>query len=115
MEESGSVFVVIPPSSVTAVRLTHRMPISPTFNHSLNQTPPSPSVSYFHQSSRPRQSTQTFSISLISFIRHYAVIIEWRYSGQSPHIIGQDCSRPYPHHRTSATYRSLPYVTSTSL
>lgn len=51
--EEAAVFVVIPPSSVTAVRLTHRMPISPTFNHSLNQTPPSPSVSYFHQSSRP--------------------------------------------------------------
>ena len=50
-----SAIIVIPPTSSNNIRLTHALPINRSFKHSLNQTPPSPSTSFFHQSSRPRE------------------------------------------------------------
>ncbi|ORY31996.1 Endonuclease/exonuclease/phosphatase [Naematelia encephala] len=51
--DEAAVLVVIPPSLEEDIRITHVIPINPSFKHYLNQTPPSPSNSFFHQSSKP--------------------------------------------------------------
>lgn len=40
-------------------RLIHSLLVNGAFKHQLQQTPPSPSTSYFHQSSRPREPRST--------------------------------------------------------
>ncbi|KAK1926319.1 hypothetical protein DB88DRAFT_158656 [Papiliotrema laurentii] len=52
-EGGAAVMVVVPSTATSDVRITHLIPITQDFKHSLNQTPPSPSTSFFHQSSRP--------------------------------------------------------------
>jgi hypothetical protein len=55
-DETSSVLVMVPGQSSADLRITHLIPVTTGFKHYLNQTPPSPSTSFFHQSSRPRES-----------------------------------------------------------
>ncbi|WVF66286.1 hypothetical protein IAT40_001026 [Kwoniella sp. CBS 6097] len=55
-KESGdeaAVFIVVPPIETEAASILYIIPIIPGFKHRLEQTPPSPSTSFFQQSAKP--------------------------------------------------------------
>ncbi|OCF43755.1 hypothetical protein I317_02359 [Kwoniella heveanensis CBS 569] len=55
-KESGdqaAIFIVVPPSETEAASILYSIPIIPGFKHRLEQTPPSPSTSFFQQSAKP--------------------------------------------------------------
>jgi hypothetical protein len=53
--DSQSVLVYVPASETSPIRILHALPITETFSTALLQTPPSPSTSFFAQSSKPRE------------------------------------------------------------
>ncbi|OCF71352.1 hypothetical protein I204_07979 [Kwoniella mangroviensis CBS 8886] len=51
--EQAAIFIVTPPTAETAASILYIIPIIPGFKHRLEQTPPSPSNSFFQQSAKP--------------------------------------------------------------
>ncbi|KAE8542972.1 hypothetical protein D1P53_000459 [Cryptococcus gattii VGV] len=51
--EAAAVFIVAAPEDGKQPQILYIIPIIPTFKHNLEQTPPSPSTSFFHQSAKP--------------------------------------------------------------
>ncbi|WWD06010.1 hypothetical protein V865_004095 [Kwoniella europaea PYCC6329] len=51
--EEAAIFIVTPPTTETAASILYVIPIIPGFKHRLEQTPPSPSNSFFQQSAKP--------------------------------------------------------------
>jgi hypothetical protein len=95
-----SIFVVLPPSAPSDVRLIHRIPVTSTFKHTLNQTPPSPNPSLLHQSSRPRQSILYLVSVLISWmIRHHPHSPQQGSQSRPSHFLFPNHSRTVLHHR----------------
>lgn len=72
-DETSSVLVIVPGQSSADLRITHLIPVDTGFKHYLNQTPPSPSTSFFHQSSRPRESAQA---ALFSFADVWTIYLD---------------------------------------
>ncbi|WVQ93909.1 hypothetical protein IAU59_000987 [Kwoniella sp. CBS 9459] len=55
-KESGdeaAILIVTPPTETEAASILYSIPIIPGFKHRLEQTPPSPSTSFFQQSAKP--------------------------------------------------------------
>ncbi|WRT63490.1 uncharacterized protein IL334_000395 [Kwoniella shivajii] len=51
--DEAAIFIVTPPTLVEAATILYTIPIIPGFKHRLEQTPPSPSTSFFQQSAKP--------------------------------------------------------------
>ncbi|WVO23706.1 uncharacterized protein IAS62_005061 [Cryptococcus decagattii] len=51
--EAAAVFIVAAPEDGKQPEIPYIIPIIPSFKHNLEQTPPSPSTSFFHQSAKP--------------------------------------------------------------
>ncbi|WVQ80297.1 hypothetical protein IAT38_002402 [Cryptococcus sp. DSM 104549] len=51
--DEAAVFIVAPPEDGEQASILYAIPIVPGFKHRLEQTPPSPSTSFFHQSAKP--------------------------------------------------------------
>ncbi|WWC85634.1 uncharacterized protein L201_000500 [Kwoniella dendrophila CBS 6074] len=51
--EEAAIFIVAPPTTEKAAAILYSIPIVPGFKHRLEQTPPSPSNSFFQQSAKP--------------------------------------------------------------
>ncbi|WWC67008.1 uncharacterized protein I206_100915 [Kwoniella pini CBS 10737] len=51
--DEAAIFMVTPPTSESPATILYMMPIVPGFKHRLEQTPPSPSNSFFQQSAKP--------------------------------------------------------------
>ncbi|WVR03400.1 hypothetical protein IAU60_000391 [Kwoniella sp. DSM 27419] len=51
--DEAAILIVAPPTHADAVAILYAIPIIPGFKHRLEQTPPSPSTSFFQQSAKP--------------------------------------------------------------
>ncbi|WVW81619.1 hypothetical protein I302_103614 [Kwoniella bestiolae CBS 10118] len=51
--DEAAIFIVTPPTAETAASILYIIPVVPGFKHRLEQTPPSPSNSFFQQSAKP--------------------------------------------------------------
>lgn len=59
-DSSFRVFIIAAPEDGKQPDILYIIPIIPGFKHNLEQTPPSPSTSFFHQSAKPRKYAMLF-------------------------------------------------------
>ncbi|ORX34560.1 Endonuclease/exonuclease/phosphatase [Kockovaella imperatae] len=108
--KEAALMVIVPGTDSFETRLLHLLPITSSLKHSLNQTPPSPSTSFFHQSSRPHitlslsnesskfdlriSASQTVRVqTLITDIR---ALIDASRQQRAPHSFTHSWARLYP-------------------